>query len=252
MIINAPCSHDIASLKELWKEAFGDTDELIDGFFANAYHRERCKAIVENGETSAALYFFDCEYKGNKVAYIYAVATSKKHRGRGLCRRLMEETHEHLKSLGYGAALLVPGSAELFDLYKRLGYRVCSHVDEYTVPASGSSYPLRQINTACYADLRREYLPSNGIIQDGINLEYLSTYAGFYSFSGGVMAARSENGTLHAIELLGDTSRSADITSSLGCSIGNFRTAGGSKPFAMCMDFTGCLDDEVYFGLAFD
>ena len=62
-------------LKKLWKTVFGDSDSFIDTFFQIAFSPDRCRFTEENGEIICALYWFDCEYDGGKLAYIYAVAT---------------------------------------------------------------------------------------------------------------------------------------------------------------------------------
>ena len=33
----------IPGLRELWKKAFGDTDEFLDLFFSTAYSPDRCR-----------------------------------------------------------------------------------------------------------------------------------------------------------------------------------------------------------------
>ena len=121
MNIDLPKSSYVPQLRALWKEAFGDTDEFLDTFFTAAYSADRCRCCTENGEVIAALYWFDCSYGDEKIAYIYAVATAKAHRGRGICKRLMEDTHAYLSAHAYGAAMLVPGSEGLFAFYERLG-----------------------------------------------------------------------------------------------------------------------------------
>ena len=93
MIIDAPRVCHIPLLRELWKEAFGDTDAWLDTFFNTAFSLSRCRAVIENNEIIAALYWFDCEAYAQPVAYLYAIATKESHRGKGLCRLLMENTH---------------------------------------------------------------------------------------------------------------------------------------------------------------
>ena len=112
----------ITDLKKLWQEAFGDPESFIDGFFTTGYCPERSMTIEEDGMPIAALYWFDGHTNGKKMAYIYAVATAKAQRGKGLCKTLMEDTHSHLKNLGYAATILVPGEKGLFAMYEKMGY----------------------------------------------------------------------------------------------------------------------------------
>ena len=100
-------------LKDLWKLAFGDSDEVIEAFFRTAFAPERCRYLEIGGQTATALYWFDTQWTGQKFAYLYAVATHPDFRGQGLCRRLMEETHAILTEQGYDGALLMPAEAGL-------------------------------------------------------------------------------------------------------------------------------------------
>ena len=113
MIIDKPTSKEIPALRQLWKQAFGDTDAFLDSFFAHGFAFDRCRCVRIDGVLVAALYWFDCRWQGKKVAYLYAVATDMAFRGKRLCRMLMEDTHSHLQEAGYAGAALVPGSREL-------------------------------------------------------------------------------------------------------------------------------------------
>ena len=86
-----------AELRLLWQEAFGDSEEMLDGFAATGFSPDRFHCICEKEIPVSALYWFDCQLDGYKLAYIYAVATLKSHQGQGLAKQLMTETHEILK-----------------------------------------------------------------------------------------------------------------------------------------------------------
>ena len=113
----------VSGLRRLWRQAFGDTEESLDLFFARAFSPERCLWSEDEGRITAALYWLECEYRGGKIAYVYAVATDEALRGRGLCRSLMEKLHNVLTSRGYAGSILVPGEPGLVKLYEKLGYR---------------------------------------------------------------------------------------------------------------------------------
>ena len=112
MIIDAPRS--ISPLKDLWRIAFGDPDGFIDDFFALAYCPRRCLCAYEADRLAGALYWFDCTCRGQKMAYLYAVATDPGFRGRGFCRALLEDlcTRKELKNMAErlsAAKLLMEG-----------------------------------------------------------------------------------------------------------------------------------------------
>ena len=89
MTVDYPLQSQTEDLRTLWKEAFGDEDAFLDIFYTHGFQFDRCRCITENGKVVAALYWFDCILSGRPVAYLYAVATDKHHRGKGLCRTLL-------------------------------------------------------------------------------------------------------------------------------------------------------------------
>lgn len=252
MNIKSPTRNDIPSLRALWKEAFSDTDSFLDSFFETAFSPERALCIADGEGISAAMYWFDCECLGKRIAYIYAVATDKAQRGRGLCTLLMNEAHRRLLEQGYVGAILVPGEAGLFDFYGRLGYKVSSSVREFSTAASGEPIELRPVDAEEYAKIRRSLLPDRGVIQEKENLSFLFETNALYAGEGFLLAAWREKDFLFASELLGDVSLAPHILSSLGCYKGHFRTVGEEKPFAMYLPLSGDADTPSYFGLAFD
>ena len=253
MIIDAPTRAQLPRLRRIWQEAFGDSDEFWNTFQNTAFSLNRCRCATVEGEVAAALYWFDCSHADRRIAYLYAIATANAYRGHGLCHRLMDDTHEHLKSLGYTGALLVPASQSLFNFYQSMGYRTCAHVDRFTCAAAESGITLRAIDRTEYAKLRRKLLPPEGVIQENENLEFLQTMADFYTGNGFLLAARQENATLLGIELLGDRSVAPRLVRALGCQSGSFQAPGGKHPFAMyCPLDGGKAPAPGYFGFAFD
>lgn len=252
MIIDRPAAQQIHSLRDLWKQAFGDTDAFLDGFYAAGFSRSRCRCLTSQGRVAAALYWFDCAWEGKRLAYLYAVATDTAYRGQGLCRALMEDTHKHLQSAGYDGAILVPVSPELFRLYEKLGYRTCCHVTEFSCPAAETPVPLRAIDEQEYAALRRAYLPGGGVLQEAETLAFLQTYAQLYAGENVLLAATLEDGKLICHELLGASPSAPGILAALGAAQGRFRTPGTQKPFAMYRALTPDSQMPSYFGLALD
>ena len=109
MNIDFPNPSQFPELKALWQEAFGDSTLFINSFFETAFSHKRCRCTTLESRIVSVLYWFDCSYDGGRVAYLYAVATAKAHRGNGFCRILMENTHMHLKKLGYTCSVAGAG-----------------------------------------------------------------------------------------------------------------------------------------------
>lgn len=253
MNINNPTPAQIPALRTLWKEAFADTDGYLDDFFRKAFHPSRCRCIFEKEQAIAALYWFDCLYANKPVAYIYAVATAKSHRNKGLCRELLNDTHHYLSDCGYEGVLLVPGHTELFSFYEKMGYQTCSTIKQLDCNASLEELPFYKIASFEYAKLRKVLLPKGSVLQEKENLDFLQTQVKFYMGLGFLLAAYGKDDTLHGVELLGDITITPAITHSLGYEKGTFRTAGSGKPFAMYHPLKdSTLLPPSYFAFAFD
>lgn len=250
--INAPSATLIPQLRKLWKEAFGDGDEFLDVFFATAFAPKRCRAATISGKLAAAIYWFDCNLNGQKIAYIYAVATAREYRGQGICKNLMNNTHIHLKKLGYKCAILVPGSKELFSFYEGMGYKICSSINEFSCTAESAGTDITKIEKSEYALMRRAFVPIGGVIQENENLDFLEHQAEFFKGEDFLLAARFDEKNLFGIELLGNTEKAPKIVNALKCQKGIFRTNGNLKPFAMCYTLFEDAQSPAYFGLAFD
>lgn len=271
-----PDDATLPQLRELWKEAFGDSDVFLDCFYGTAFDKSRCRvAIVHDVDNlAAALYWFDCSLGNQRVAYVYAVATDKQFRGNGACHLLLENTHKHLKSLGYSSVVLVPGNEELVRFYEGTEYELCTKRSRIECAGIDMGIEVQEIGKEEYASLRREFLPTNAIVQENENLDFLATQAKFYvgrlkinscdetldnidiSSNGKphdfLLAANIENSNLYGIELLGDSALAPGIVHALGCKDGTFFTPGKDEPFAMWHALTEDATEPGYLGFAFD
>lgn len=248
MIIDSPRPEDIPALRRIWLEAFGDSNAFLDLFFATGYAPERCRCVRMDSRTAAALYWFDCCWEGKKIAYIYAVATDKAFRGRGLCSALMANTHDHLQNSGYAGAALVPGSKGLFTLYEKLGYRSFCPMTTVTVCTGGTALPLRAVDKDTFGSLRRQLLPAGSVLQEGAALSYLAGFAAFFAAEGCLMCLSREEDTALFQEYLGDPALLPGILTALGVQKGTVRISGGEDS-AMYYDLSGTRTIPSYLGI---
>lgn len=236
------------ALKQLWKTVFHDPDDFIDVFFQIAYSPDRCRFLMQDGQIVSALYWFDCQYQGRKLAYLYAVATDPAHRRKGLASRLLVETHNHLLALGYSGSVLKPAGG-LFPFYERLGYHTNCYVNLFAAVAGTVSAQIKALSPAEYAYLRRTYLPKDGILQEGITLEFLHTFAQYYAASDALICVAQDRSEI--FEYLGSLDSAPGILRALGMQSADLRIPGGSTPFAMYYP----LDDMLaprYLGITLE
>ena len=235
-------------LKGLWKTVFGDTDFFIDSFFDVAFSPDRCRCIEENGKIVSALYWLDCQWECQKIAYIYAVATDPQYRGKGLASRLMEDTHAQLKELGYAGAVLKPAKG-LFPFYERLGYQTNSFVRYFTVVAKDPPIPVKAVSPEEHAHLRQTFLPENSIPQEGVTLDFLHLFADVYAAADALICVDPESGTV--LEYLGDPHSAPGILASLDIKQAQLRSPGQDVPFTMWFPLN-CTKMPGYLGITLE
>ena len=236
------------ALKQLWKTVFGDTDSFIDTFFAVAYSPDRCRYLEEDGKTVSALYWFDCSYEGGKLAYIYAVATHPEYRGKGLASRLLRQTHTHLMLQGYAGAVLKPANG-LFPFYERLGYVTSGFIRRFHAIAGDHPAMLKELSAEEYGRRRRNFLPENSVIQEGLTLTFLRSFASFYATDDALICALPEEGAV--FEYLGNPHCASGILTALGIREAEIPTIGNDIPFSMFLPLN-CTKVPGYLGLSLE
>ena len=251
MNLDHPVAGDISGLRQLWKLAFGDTDAFLDIFFSTAYGPDHCRCIRENDGVSAALYWLDMDYKGQKFAYIYAVATDPACRGRGLCRMLMEDTTAVLTARGYDGIILVPQDKGLRTMYGRMGYFPAAPIDAVFCAASDSC-PVRELTAEEYADRRKELLPEGSLIPGQAAVNFLGELARFYAGSHFLAAVSRETEHLRVLEYLGSRVHAPALVAALGATEATLRCPGEGTEFAMYRPLTAACKRPEYYPFAFD
>ena len=247
-----PGVEETRQLLTLWKEVFGEYDGFWELFLDKAFQADHCRCITEEGRVIAGLFWFDCSCGQDKIAYVYAVATDPAHRGRGLCRKLMADTHDLLKQRGYDSVMLVPAGEGLREMYRKMGYENCTAVSVVSCTAAVTPAEIRSVSQEEYAALRRKLLPEGGVLQEGNNLAFLAAQTQLLAGEDFLLAAWLEEDTLHGTELLGNTDAAPGILRALGCEKGIFQTPGATQPFSMIHKLHCAAVIPAYFGFSFD
>lgn len=250
MIIEHPTDQDIPALRILWKEAFSDTDAFLDLFFTRGFALERSLTVKEGDRILAALYWFYCAWEENQSAYIYAVATKKEHRGKGICRALMDKLHVEMEKMDR-STILVPVDESLRTFYARMGYRDFGGMDEEIYYPAGTPVAAEKLSAIGYMQKRRGLLPAGGVVQEGEVLPFLESMLTFYGGEKWLLAGYQDEEKWKFPEFLGDPALLPGILKTLEISSARVCTAGES-PFAMCRPMNGEEKDPAYFAFALD
>ena len=129
-------SNQVDELKKLWIDTFGDTKEYVNSFFDKFYGPDNVIVYKENGKIVSALYMIDycLKYEGEyyKIMYLYALATDKEYRGKGIMSRFIWKADEVMHNEGYAGAFLIPAEESLYDYYSHFEFTDIIYNKKYT------------------------------------------------------------------------------------------------------------------------
>ncbi len=252
MTVDYPQPAQLSGLRILWKEAFGDTDVFLDAFFETGFSPRRCRCVTEDGKVAAALYWFDVACGAQHFAYLYAVATAKSFRGRGLFSALLEDTKRILRSEGFHGILLVPENESLGRMYEKFGFFPCTEVCTLTAAAGVEPAAFREIGPGEFARLRRGMLPPGGVLQEGADLDFLAAQCHFWSGENALAVGQIYDGRLVLQEFLGDETQMPGLLRALDVHVGIARMPGTGEKFAYLLPLRENCLRPGYFALALD
>lgn len=108
--------------RALWMEVFGDGREDVDRFLIDVHRDENLLTHSEQGSVVAMLNIVELPTDYGPTAYLYAIATDEKWRGRGFASELIRQAIDVSRERGYGAVMLIPSEESLVEYYKRFGF----------------------------------------------------------------------------------------------------------------------------------
>ena len=129
-MIRAYEEKDYALVIALWQEAFGDTEADIA-----ACIRHFTPYLMLYTQDDALLGMFmllPLRADGKKGDYIYALATAKCARGRGIATALLDFAKARVKGGTSDFLALVPAKPSLFEFYEKRGFTKGAYVSKKT------------------------------------------------------------------------------------------------------------------------
>ncbi len=126
----------IGQIRSLWLEAFADTPEereALSSFLIYHYSPEQMLSHEEQGQIVSMLHMIPFQTNIGRVSYIYAVATSKEYRGRGVAGSLLKQAEQIARKRGDMALVLIPAGDGLIDFYSQHGYENSKPIHFHTM-----------------------------------------------------------------------------------------------------------------------
>lgn len=151
------------SLKKLWFEVFGDSEEYISLMFEKGYTPSEVFAEISDGKVVSALYLLECNinsgddvYKGR---YLYAAATLADYRKNGIMSKLIDEAKRYVAEEGIVFIALVPASEKLYGYYGKYGFKPLMYKYVSVVKDAGNIKAEDEIieDTESILEMRRLY-----------------------------------------------------------------------------------------------
>lgn len=211
----------------LWQEAFGDSEEVILDYMNALYTPDNMIVYTEGEKVVGMASMIAISCKEKKGRYIYAVATAKSHRGRGICRKLMGFAEETAKKRGESFLILVPAEESLFEFYGKMGYNHTVFVPDYAEFNEDGEI----ITSDEYYSIRESVFEKADLIGwDKETLDYILSHGEAVKTADG--AVYIENGRI--VEVLSET----------------IVNAKWGKPFAQIKYIEDFKFKRPYFGLA--
>lgn len=133
---------DREGLISLWEEAFGDNREAIELFLSKRALPQNTIVAEKNGKIASMLFLLDGKIKVGKselnAYYLYAAATLKEFRGKGIMAQMLEAAKELAFTRKIDLICLKPAEKSLYDFYKKHGYQTIFKLKKAAVKLSES------------------------------------------------------------------------------------------------------------------
>lgn len=164
MIVFAENKH-ITDITKLWCEAFGDREEDVLVYLNTLI--KYCVVFEDNGKVAGMLFLLPVTCGINEGRYVYAVATLKEYRGRGISTALLDFAKMFIAENNESFLVLVPQTKSLFDFYGKRGFKAFSCVNKINVSClkDDGTFNFQKISVKEYYEERKEYLANMSFVE---------------------------------------------------------------------------------------
>ena len=244
---------DKSQLIELWLSCFDEIPSALEIFFEYAEKNARIFCAKRDNQIISALYLLGVKLAARQANYLFAAATLKEYRGKGIMGKLIEYSMSEAQKDGDVFSLLLPAGDGLYKFYARFGYQplcfMCEH--EYTRESLKNFRLLR--SDCAYTQYDEKFLC--------FAQKYYCAYGLKCIRTGGVFAIIDENSESARViyyecasetelvrEILKNTSASKICVRSGSCNSDSRQKYGMIKQLDPAVD----LPDNTYIGITFE
>jgi len=159
---------DLPALCAIWSEAFGDSTDYIKEFYRTHFSPELTLVCEEDGQVCAMANLLPCSLLADgkllPARYIYAVATLKSFRGRGIGSKLMTAVCDRLTAANL-CGFLSPAEKSLYDFYRPIGFTEAFAAKKLHISASlRPKCDFEQISTEELLAVRNRFFAEKGCV----------------------------------------------------------------------------------------
>jgi len=239
IIIRAPHTSELASLKDIWHTVFGDVGK--NSFYDTLYEKEHTIIAEQSGKPVAMGYIAEAgdlisEELSLPCAMLYGIATLPECRGQGIGTAVVNELINTAFNLDYEAAVLCPSEDSLFEYYGKNTklrdwfYTKEIQLNKKAIPKSTGNCRVTQITPTEYMELRESLLKDIPHIKSSrASLEYQQKLCdelggGLYKIGSSCAIVEIQPcGEVWVKELLNGTENADDL---IACVATHFNSAG--------------------------
>jgi hypothetical protein len=197
----------IESIKKLWKEVFGDSDEFLNLYFNQKFQCEHCLVCIDGGALCASLqmlpYTLQLNGASYSACYIFAVMTAPSERNKGHMQELLEFAFKELQQTKISFVFLIPQEPYLFNVYSKFGFKKAFLVDkkELELPETQTNY-FEPDTIKAYEFYSEYYKDKNLVVQSYAQFEFIYNTI---KLEGGNILAIGENNSIKGLCLCVNT-----------------------------------------------
>lgn len=262
------CPGDRAALTALWRQVFGDPEDVVAAFFDALPDLGVGAVAVYEGRPVGAAYVLDslslvdAAGRQRRCGYLYAVAVDPAHRHQGLGAKLSRKAADTSLKRGTEFICTLPAEPSLYAWYEEILGLSCALYRQYFTVTARPVWPAEGLCPEAYLARREALLAGRPHLRPEAAVmafagQFCSLFGGgLYTCGGGLCAAYVEGDRALIRELIAPegvaaANVAASLCAALGCREGQYALpAAQGEPYLAAP--AGLLPPDCVWNLSFD